>query len=152
MSERTDRVLHLLEADEVATWSFVCPTARHVKAKRAVTHTIEFIAGPGDATRSHVAAKAVQHDDGGAGFSRSRLSRNPKARGNLPALGHETLFEIGTHEPVPSVAADCAVAARVAARAASSARAADNDGRAAFAGGGGTPSARCHSLKRFTRY
>ena len=133
--------LHLFHANQVAAWAFAVATARHVKAQGDVAHGLNFGAGAQHVLCPFVAAKAVQHHQGGsalAGFEARWPTQHARQCQALRMEGDGFFVHV--------------VLSFISARSRSIALAVAREGRILSSSTCTMPLGKCHSLKRLTRY
>src|SRR5262249_13672483 len=86
-AERAPGVLDLLETDHAAEFALGLAAPAHVEAQHYVAELAEHLGRLHRVRRGLVAAEAVQHQEGGAAFSRQHPARDVHDAGNLQAGG-----------------------------------------------------------------
>src|SRR5262249_50443600 len=92
LREKRDRVLRirdLFHTDDAALLASTLAAAPHVEAQTDVAEFGKQLAGFEDAFRIHVAAEAVQHDEGRSPFRRQGLLRQTDDTDNIETVGFE---------------------------------------------------------------
>ena len=95
--QRCTRCLHLLGAEQQAPLALALAAAGHVEAHGDVTELLEHGAGREHVAGVHIAAEAVQHDEGAPPLGSLDSVRHAHGAGEREALGFEGDAGLGHH-------------------------------------------------------
>src|SRR5215471_15554220 len=88
--QRVARIRDLLQADHATFFAAAVAAAAHIESQADVAELFEQFAGLEHALRIHVAAEAVQHDEGGPPLPRREVARHTNRTGDIEAIGLES--------------------------------------------------------------